>query len=93
MQHVSTETLRRLFTTWDDEKIKNRLDELSMEIEDGRNTTSVSDVGQSFTSERLVNLERELKALMDVAERRGLIDTERSPRGAYAYVRFPIGDR
>lgn len=80
------ETYRVAFRTRDDEWLKNRFEELFQELEDSRNITSQSDVGQAISSERHILLGVEMRALTDVMSAKGLIDAKRSPRGAYAFI-------
>lgn len=80
------ETLRIVFRSQTDDWLKNRYKELVQELEDSRNVTSQSDVGQAFASVRHIPLPVELRAITDVMFRKGLIEERRSPRGAYAFA-------
>ena len=80
------EIFRRLFRTKTSNWRKQRLETLSKEIEDSRELTNVSDVGMSQTTNRLIKIETELRALMDVMEEFKEIVARRAPRGSYMYV-------
>ena len=79
------ETLRVLFQTKTDEWLKDRLDVLSQELEDSRNVTSQSDIGQAIGSQRHIPLVVELRAITDVMTKKGLIEARRSPRVSFGF--------
>lgn len=86
MASIPYAEIRRLVSTWDDERLIARKEKLEAELEDGRNTTSTSDVGQSHTSHRLVSFQIELRAVLDEGQSRGLWKPTRMVRQTWGYV-------
>lgn len=79
-------SLRIIYRTFSDDRLKKRLESLQDELEDSRDVTSHSDTGQSYASERHVHLLSEIRAVTDVMVERGLLNIRRDPRGAIPFV-------
>lgn len=86
------DTLRFLFRTWEDGRLRDRKVELEAELAD-RNVTSHSAAGVSESSARHTTLMTELRALLDVMYERGLIKVKPQPRRAYGCVSYGYRER
>lgn len=86
------DTMRQMFRTWDNERLRQKKIDLENELEE-RNVTSSSAAGISENSNRHVALLQEMEALLAVMMEKKLIDIMPSRRRGYGVVSFGINER
>lgn len=79
------DTLRQMFRTWEDERLRQRKIDLENELEE-RNVTSNSAAGISESSNRHIALLTEMEALIGVMTEKKLIDIKPTRRRAYGVI-------